>query len=270
MSEGTWLTLHAWNWAPSVLIGVALLAAGYLAATGPLRWRFPGSEPVTRRQTTWFMLGLFVILFALVSPLDFIGDNYLFSSHTIQHILLTLVGPPLLLLGTPGWLLRPVLSWPGMLRLARVLTMPLVAFALFNANFMLWHLPAPYEATLQNEWLHTFEHLLFMATGVILWWPIFSPLEELPRLSYPAQMLYLFMNTFPMTILSAFLTFAPSPLIATYADAPRLFGLTVMGDQELAGLIMWMPGGMIFLVALSAVFFKWAGTEEQPYDSKIV
>jgi putative membrane protein len=208
------------------------------------------------------MGGLLVILFALVSPLDVLGDEYLFSAHMTQHLLITLVGPPLLLAGTPGWLLRPVLAWPAIARLARFLTNPLVAFAVFNGTLMFWHLQSTYELTFVNEAVHVIEHLTFMAAGVIAWWQILSPLSELPRLSYPMQLLFLFFQTFPMTLLSAMIAFAPAPLYAVYAEAPRLFGMSVMVDQEMAGLIMWMPGGMIYLAAMSVVFFKWTRKEE--------
>jgi putative membrane protein len=270
VSDDWTLALTAWNWEPTVLAGVALLAAGYLVLTGPQRWRFPGSSAPSRSQTACFMSGLLVILFALVSPLDTLGDEYLFSAHMIQHLLITFVGPPLLLAGTPGWLLRPALSRPALFRLARFFTNPLLAFAVFNGNFMAWHVPALYSLTLENELLHVVEHLLFMATAVLAWWPILSPLDEMPRLPYPAQILFLFFQMLPMTLLGAMITFAPEPLYPHYVDAPRLFGASIIADQEGAGLLMWMPGGMIYLLAVTVIFFKWVGKEEEPYDRRIV
>ncbi len=255
--------LGAWNWAPSILVGLAGFLGVYLAAIGPLRTRFAASSPVARTQIAWFTAGALVVLLALVSPLDEIGDGYLFSAHMIQHLLLTLVAPPLLLLGTPGWLLRPLLRAGSIRRVLRLLTSPLVAFILFNATFLIWHMPTLYEATLHNEAIHITEHLLFMATAMLNWWPVLGPLPQLPRLSPPTQILYLFLEGVPATILGALIVFAATPLYPTYAAAPRVFGLDSIADQQLAGLVMWMPGGMIYLLALSLVFYTWLQREGQ-------
>jgi cytochrome c oxidase assembly factor CtaG len=262
MSQDLLLALTAWDWQPSVLIGAALLVGVYLGAIGPWRARFRTSRPVGRAQVVWFLLGAFVILFALVSPLDTLGDEYLFSAHMVQHLLLMLVAPPMLLMGTPGWMLRPFLRYPAVARTARVLTVPVMAFGLFSANFLVWHFPVFYEATLHSETVHIVEHLLFMATGVLNWWPILSPLPELPRLPYPGQILYLVLETVPTAALSALLVFSSAVLYPTYAAAPRLFGLSALSDQQIGGLIMWVPGGLIYLGALTAVFFAWFEREE--------
>ncbi len=260
--------LTSWNWAPSIWIGIGLFVGAYLCAVGPLRRRFRSSEPVTRAQVIWFLAGAAVIFLALASPLDDLGDEFLFSAHMVQHLLLALIAPLFLLLGTPGWLLRPLLRYPLVARTARVLTAPLAGFAAFNAVFLIWHLPVLYEATLHNESIHIFEHLLFMATGVLNWWPIVSPMPELPRLSLPAQLLYLFLDGLPMTILGALVVFAPTVLYPTYAAAPRLADLGALADQQIAGLVMWMQGGMIYLVALGVVFFDWLAREERAEQAK--
>ncbi|MDE3089278.1 MAG: cytochrome c oxidase assembly protein [Chloroflexota bacterium] len=254
--------LTDWNWEPSILLGLALLVGAYLGAIGPWRARFQSSEKTERAQITFFLLGAFTLFIALVSPLDEWSDHYLFSAHMVQHILLTLIAPPLLLIGTPGWMLRPLLRFPAVARVARTLTLPVVAFALFNLDFAIWHLPAFYEATLENNTLHIVEHLLFMATGVLNWWPLLGSLKELPRLPAPAQILYLFLEAVPATILGAVFVFAPSPLYPTYVNAPRVFGISAADDQILSGLIMAMPGAMIYLGALSVVFFVWLDREE--------
>jgi putative membrane protein len=211
-----------------------------------------------------------VLLFALVSPLDPLGDEYLFSAHMTQHLLLTLVVPPLLLLGTPDWLLRPVFRYQTVRKAARFLTSPLVAFLLFNAVFMIWHIPAWYEATLHNEDIHIFEHLLFISTGVLNWWPVLGPAPEVPRLPAPAGVLYLFLEGIPTTILAAIITLSPSVLYPTYAVAPRITSLSPLSDQVTAGIIMWMPGGMIYLIGIIAVFLNWVHKEENVGRAKLV
>src|SRR6185503_10529686 len=129
------ISAYAWQWEPSVLVGLALLAAGYLACIGPLRSRFGGSAPVPRVRVQMFLASVLLLFIALVSPLDTLSDRYLLSAHMVQHLLMTLVVPPLLLLGTPGWLLRPLLRPPFATPVGRALTNPVVAFLLFNATF---------------------------------------------------------------------------------------------------------------------------------------
>lgn len=263
MEMSSWEWLVKWSFEPSIWIGVAALVGGYLLASGAWRSRFKDAQPVSRAQNISFLGGAFVLLIALVSPLDEIGDAYLFSAHMIQHLMLTLVAAPLLLIGTPGWMLRPFLGYKAIGAPARLLTMPLIAFALFNLDFMIWHVPALYEATLENQGVHILEHLLFIGTALLNWWPILSPLKELPRLPYPAQILYLFLDAVPSTVLGGILVFAPSVLYATYGAAPRIFGISASDDQLFAGLIMAMPGGMTYLIALSIVFFIWIGREDR-------
>ncbi len=260
MSASFWLT--DWNWEPSIILGLVLLCGIYLYGVGPLRRRFGWASEIDKRQMMLFLSGAFVIFIALASPLDEIGDRYLFGAHMVQHLLLTLVMPPLVLLGTPGWLLRPLLEWRLIAFLTRSITKPIPAYLLFNVIFAAYHVPTLYDLSLQNNTFHIFVHLLLMATAVITWLPILSPLEELPRLPYSHQILYLFFQAIPPTILGAVITFAESVLYPTYLNAPRVFGISAIEDQQAAGLIMWVPGSTIYLFALTIVFFKWFGHED--------
>ena len=250
-----WLT--QWNWEPSILIGTVLITGFYLYAITGLRKKYFPAEHIKRAQITAFLLGVFLMFFALVSPLDELGDSYLFSAHMVQHLFLTIIGPLLLLLGTPGWLLKPLLRNRAIFLIARTLTYPAVAFFLYNADFWLWHAPPLYNATLENEGIHIFEHITFIVFGVINWWPIFSPLEEgLPRLSIGGQILYLFLSGMPTVALGAGLTFLP-PLYAPYLSAPRIWGISPALDQQLGGLIMWIPGNIFYIIIVSILFIRW-------------
>ena len=254
--------LGMWSWEPSILLGIAIFLGLYLAAIGPLRGWFKASSPVPNAQKTWFILGTFCIFLALVSPLDELGDNYLFSAHMLQHSLLVFVVPPLLLAGTPAWL-ADALVRPRLVRtVARTLTHPISAYLLFNLVFAAWHFPAFYEAALENQNIHIFEHLCFMVTAVLNWWPVFSPSTLLPRLSAPVQLVYLFLEGIPCTVLGAVIIFQTTILYTAYASAPALLGVSPMTDQQIAGLIMAMPGAMAYLIAMSVVFFKWQKKEE--------
>lgn len=255
-----WLT--QWNLDPSILIGTALIMGIYLYAVGLLRKPYKLIDGVTRRQVIFFYLGVLVIFFALVSPLDAIGDRYLFSVHMVQHLFLTMVGPPLLLIGTPEVLLKPLIRPRPIFLLAKFLTHPFMAFFLFNADFWLWHVPSLYDATLTHEGIHILEHITFIVFGVISWWPMFSPLtEDLPPLSTGGQVLYLFFSGMPVVALGAGLTFA-GPLYAPYLEAPRLWGLSAATDQQLGGLIMWVPGNIIYIIIVSILFIRWMQKQE--------
>jgi cytochrome c oxidase assembly factor CtaG len=249
-----WLT--AWNWEPSIIIGTVLIVGLYLYGIGPLRRKYQLATEVKRGQVVAFLLGVFIMFLALVSPLDELGDSYLFSAHMVQHLFITLVGPPLLLIGTPAWLLQPLLRKRAVFLIARVLTFPALAFLLYNADFWLWHAPPLYNATLENQGIHILEHVTFIVFGILNWWPIFSPSEELPRLSLGGQILYIFLTGMPTVALGAGLTFFP-PLYAPYLAAPRIWGLSAAVDQQLGGLIMWIPGNIFYIVIVSILFIQW-------------
>jgi putative membrane protein len=199
---------------------------------------------------------MFIMFLALVSPLDELGDSYLFSAHMVQHLCLTIVGPPLLLIGTPGWLVDSLLRKPVIFSIVRAMTFPAVAFFLFNFDFWLWHAPPLYNATLENQNIHILEHVTFIVFGVLNWWPIFNPSALLPRLSIGGQVLYLFLSGMPTVALGAGLTFFP-PLYAPYLAAPRIWGLSPASDQQLGGLIMWVPGNIAYIFVVSILFIRW-------------
>ncbi len=254
-----WLT--AWDWEPTIVIGAALVAGLYLYAIGPLRKRC-AFQAARKGQIFAFLLGAGLMVLALVSPLDELGDTYLFSAHMVQHLVLTIVGPPLLLIGTPEWFFRPIARNKMLFAIARCLTYPAVAFVLFNADFFIWHAPALYNVTLANQNIHIVEHLTFIFFGLLNWWLIFSPSKDLPRLSIGGQILYLFLSGMPVVLLGAGLTFA-SPLYAPYIAAPRVWGISAATDQQLGGLIMWVPGNIIIIIIMSALFLRWMQKKEK-------
>jgi putative membrane protein len=179
-----------------------------------------------------------------------------------QHMLLMLILPPLLLLGVPAWLVRRALRVRGVTPLARALTHPLVAFVVYNVVFLGWHLPVFYNWALVDHDLHIVQHLMFLAAATMMWWPVVNPAPELQRVPEGLlQMAYLFAFAVPATAVSAFITLSDSVLYPFYEEAPRLFGLTALEDQRLGGLLMWIPGMLIFWVAITAVFFRWTKDE---------
>lgn len=254
-----WLT--QWNWEPSILIATVLITGLYLYAIGPLRKRYFPEEPVKTGQTVSFLLGIFFMFLSLVSPLDELGDSYLFSAHMVQHLVLTMIGPPLLVIGTPGWFIKPLVRNKIAFRVAKALTYPAVAFVLYNVDFWLWHAPPLYNATLENQNIHILEHLTFIIFGILNWWPMFSQSKDLPRLSIGGQVLYLFLSGMPSVLLGAGLTFSP-PLYAPYIAAPRVWGISAATDQQLGGLIMWVPVSISYIVVMSVLFIRWMQQQE--------
>src|SRR3972149_6497871 len=181
----------AWNSDPTVVAGVAALGGLYVAALR--RGRAQGRR-VKGVKVVSFFAGLAVLLGSLTGPLHDLADYYLFSAHMVQHLLLVFAMPPLLLYGTPGWMLSPLLRSPLVLRVGRRLTRPSGDFASFNLVLVGWPLPPLYNLAMDHHGVHIVQHLMIMIASVILWWPVMSPSHELPRSPYPVQMLYLFVG----------------------------------------------------------------------------
>jgi putative membrane protein len=245
---------------PSTVIGLAALAGLY--EWGARRVGRPLALSPSPVRRLCFYAALAVIFLSLNGPLHDLSDYYLFSAHMVQHLLLTLVMPPLLLWGVPGWMVRPLLRARPLAAAARAVTRPTRAFVIFNVVVAAWHLPPVYNTAMAYHSVHILQHLMFMSAAVLMWWPLLSPLPELPRLSYPGQMLYCFLMSIPMSIVAIYVAMADRVLYPAYAAAPRLWGVTPLTDQHIGGLIMWVPGGLFFYVVMSFVFFQWAQKQE--------
>jgi putative membrane protein len=256
LHAGLQIGLDQWTIHWSTVIGLAALGALYLWRAGQARPEANEIAPTTGQRISFFT-GLLVIFLSLNGPLHDLSDYYLFSAHMVQHLLLTLVMPPLLLAATPGWMLRPALRHRAVRAVARRITTVTASYLIFNVVLAAWHIPALYNTAIAYHPVHITQHLMFMVAAVLMWWPLLSPLPELPRIAYPAQMLYCFVMMIPMTIVAIYITMADHALYPAYAAAPRTWGLSPMEDQLVGGLIMWVPGSLFFLGVMSVVFFKW-------------
>lgn len=253
----------------STVIGLAALGGAYLwrARRGPSAADSIGNATghkvgegivtPTSGQRAAFFVALAIIFLTLNGPLHDLSDFYLFSAHMIQHLVLTLIVPPLLILGTPGWMLRPLLRNPIVFRIGKLTTSIAACFLIFNGVLAFWHLPPMYNLALASHPIHILQHLMFLVASVFMWWPLTSQLPELPRASYPAQMMYCFLLTVPMGVIAIFVSMAEDLLYPAYAIAPRIWGMSPMQDQQYGGLIMWIPGSLFFYGVMSVVFFKW-------------
>jgi putative membrane protein len=227
----------------------------------------------SRAQAAAFLASVGVLVLALLSPLDLLADQYLFSAHMLQHLLLVMAVPPLLLAGLPVQWLHGV-TRPPLALVERFVGQPLVALGAFSVCFGLWHVPNLYEAALREERVHVLEHLSFLATATLFWWPVIQPAVASARLGYLGRMVYLFVASAPNSAIGALLTLAPAPLYATYATRPDSgghglhvlvrdgLGLSPLADQQLGGLLMWIPGGLLYLLAIWVLGLRWISAEE--------
>ena len=246
------LALDSWTIHPSTVIGLTALGWLYFR-----RARSAEGAGPSIAQRVGFTSGLVLLFVILNGPLHDLSDFYLFSGHMVQHLIMELIVPPLLITGTPGWMLRPALQWPVVRWLAPRITTGAMAFAIFNVTLCAWHIPALYNLALLHHNVHIVQHLTFLVASVLMWWPFLSPLPELPRLSFPGQMLYCFLMTLPMSVVAIYIAMADTVLYPLYASSPRLWGITPKMDQLIGGLIMWIPGGLFFYGVMTVVFFRW-------------
>ena len=266
------IRLPPWHAHPDVWLLVVVVEGAYLWALS--RWRpeaMPGSEqldpPVRTRHVACFTLGMVAIWVASDWPIHDLAERYLFSVHMFQHMLISLVAPPLLLLGMPSWLLRRLIAPRPVNWAVRNLARPFYALVIFNAVIVFTHWPVVVDGVLAHHAIHFLSHVLLFGAAMLMWWPVVSPLPEMPTLSYPGRMVYLFLQSIVPTVPASFLTFGSSPLYRFYTHVPRIWGVSVMSDQMVSGLIMKLGGGAILWSVLAVVFFKWFALEEKGWDA---
>jgi len=251
-----------WHFHADVALLVLLLEGAYLYAVTHIRQRVADVGRIKRSQVITFSLGVLVLYIGAGTPIHDLSERYLLSVHMFQHLLFTLVAAPLLLAGTPAWLWQALLRGPRTMKIARVLTYPLLAFALFNATLLLTHLPPTVDLSLRHHFFHLFVHVVLVATALLMWWPILSPMPELPPLSSPGQMAYLFLQSLLPAVMASFITFSDTVVYSFYAQAPRIWGISPLADQQIAGGLMKLLGSVILWLFIAVAFFKWYGREE--------
>jgi cytochrome c oxidase assembly factor CtaG len=239
---------------PGALVSLLLLGMVYARGVRAVWARAGRGRGVRISQVAAFGAGLLSVLLALETPLDVLSEA-LFAAHMVQHLLLMLVAAPLLALGAP----RVALAWGAPpTRLWRLVpSRPAVAFALHGLALWAWHVPMLYEAALANRAIHAAEHASFLATGALFWWTLFHR-------GYGLGVLYVFGMAVQSTILGALLTFARAPWYTSHLGSTAAWGLTPLEDQQLAGLIMWVPGGLIYLAAALTLFGLWLNAGAGP------
>ncbi|MEJ2011697.1 MAG: cytochrome c oxidase assembly protein [Anaerolineales bacterium] len=262
----TWdVITQLWELQPSVLTGCLLLLAGYL-------WLTHG-EP--RSKSLLFAAGDAVLAFALVSPLDLLGDDYLFSAHMLQHLLIMLVAAPMMVAGLPASLVERAQQHTFLARAMDVLGNPVLDWFIMALILWGWHAPVLYNAALASEGVHILEHLMMLAAGLMFFWPILNPLPE-RRIQPLAVVPYAFTGAISNSILGILLTFTPVGLYPAYVNPTdeigilklirQGWGLTAEIDQQVGGLLMWVPGGLVFLSMVLVGLTRWYAEEGKLED----
>jgi putative membrane protein len=262
-------SLASWSWEPSVLIGLGSIVAAYIIGLRRFRPQTLWQEhTVSLREITCFGAGVALMVLALVSPLDTLSND-MFSAHMVQHMLLVYIVPPLLLTGMPAWLLRPFLSIPVVAKIWSICVSFVPATVIFNGILVLWHMPMLWGMALVDPKIHALEHLMFLFAGIVVWWPIYGNSVEVPRMAYPSQMLFLFVQSLVPAIIGAFITFSTIVVYPLYGETPKLWGMSAIGDQQLAGLIMKLLGMIYLWILFTIKFFQWFSHEEHE-DEKMI
>ncbi len=255
----------AWHPHWDVWLVVGLLAFSYGYAHLRIRPHIPGAS--TSRQQIWQFVAGLVALWAVSDwPIHDIGERSLFAFHMVEHLVISLVAAPLLLLGVPTWMARLVGERSRLVAVVRPLSRPLPAFFLFNAVLAGLHWPTVIRAMVTNEFAHLGVHVALFATAILMWLPVLSPLPEVPRVSRPVGMMYLFAQSLIPTVPASFLIFGQTPLYDVYVVSPKLWNWDPMLDQAVAGIIMKLGGGLLLWTTITVMFFRWYG-EERRWDA---
>lgn len=248
------------QWSPPVVLTAAVVCAGIVYTRGWFTIRKTRTSLFPRWRLATFLLGLGIIWVAIASPLDGFADALL-SAHMVEHLMLMSFVPPLLLLGYPAVpllrgipralsasLLGPLLRCKALRTVGHIVTTPLVAWMAMNFVFLGWHIPAAYDFALEHEHWHEFEHVCFLASSILFWWPLIRPWPGSER--YPGWYMipYLIGADIVNTALSAFLAFCDRPVYSYYLQRPNLFHLSPLDDQRLGAVVMWVIGSLVFLI----------------------
>ena len=267
--------LSSWSFEPEIVAGIVLAAGLYAVGRWRLRRRGRGRFRLPTWRAVAFVLGLGTVAVALLSPLSAFSE-LLLSMHMAQHLLLVIVAAPLIWLGAP---LLPVLwalplGWRkafGRLLVAgspvhgifHFLTTPVIALAIYLIVLAAWHVPPFYDAAQGRSSLHDVEHLMFFGAALIFWWSVVHPTGGRRRLGYGVAVLYIMPAMLEGNLIGALLTFSSEPLYETYQLAPRVFGLTAVQDQQIAGLLMWVVGGLLLLIPIFVLVYLLVGGEDE-------
>jgi putative membrane protein len=281
-------------WNPVFIAVMLLLTGGYLLLAGPITDRYGGGESVSWGKKLLFVLGIIFLYFAQGGPIDLLG-HMMFSFHMISMALSYLVAPPLLLLGTPTWILRVIIKFltGSPLRHLKFLAKPIVSTVLFNGLFSFYHIPVIHDYVMLNFGVHRLYYAILFITSLLMWWNLTNPLPKSAEVQSLKKIGFIFLNMVLLTPACGLIIFAGEPLYATYSDpdvwvramgycipgdtsyllsqfgGPQFFGyLEPKVDQMAGGIIMKFLQEIIFASMLAVVFYQWSRQENRERDEE--
>ncbi len=226
--------------------------------------------PTTRRQIFLFLAGWLLLWVGLDWPIGALAAGYLLSVKTVQYLLIGYIAPGLMLLGMPRWLLRRMIRPHWAFRVAKILTRPLIPLAIANTVLVVSHTPAVING-LGGSQLGVFAmDATLVVSGLVFWWPALGRVPELNPISYPGRIGYLALNLLLPTVPASFFTFSQYPIYTLYELAPRVGSISAVSDQQLAGLVMKVAGGLLILGVMSVMFLRWYSAEEREQERIVV
>lgn len=257
--------MNWWHWhtEPELIGGLLAIAWLYAVWTGPWRDRLAPGRPYPFREAACFYSGLILMYLTVGSPLDYLGEIYLFSAHMLQHVLLMYPVPILLVWGLPDWLTRPLLQKKWVARPFSVFTHPIIAAAVFVITLTAWHVPALYEFALRSRLVHNIEHITMFGSAYFIWWLIFSRSSVFPALGWGAQILFIFVVSLGKVPVAAVLTFSSEVLYPTYEFAPRITALSAIDDQITGGAIKTLLAKFFGIFIIARAFYYWTKESEK-------
>ncbi|MDP2290875.1 MAG: cytochrome c oxidase assembly protein [Actinomycetota bacterium] len=227
----------------------------------------PGEQVISRRNLWSFIAAMLLLFVGSTWPLHQIAEGYLYSAHMLQHMMLSYFMPPLVLLATPEWLLRVLVGDGRTYRVVRFFSTPVVAAVLFNAMVMVSHIPGVVNASTTNGPLHYFMHFAIVSTALLMWMPVVGPFKEL-HMKPVGKMIYLFLQSVVPTVPAAWLALAEGTVYDHYGDEPvRVWGINPIDDQQIAGLIMKVGGGIFLWTVVITMFVKRFGKSPDTENS---
>lgn len=241
---------------PEVWVLMAAIIVGY--------WYLVRKGPVSRKQVAQFSAGWLILWIGADYPIHDIGEKYLFSVHMFQHLLFSLIAPGLLILGIPDWLQKKLWGSGWQAAALRRLGKPLIAGGLYTVWLVFSHWPKLVDYALAHEPAHFLMHLMLFSTASLMWFPVLNRNPDLPTMTPPLRMLYVFLQSVVPTVPASFFTFSDGVFYKTYANAPRPFkGISAIADQQIAAGIMKVYGGLVLWLIIAAMFFRWTAADER-------
>lgn len=251
-------------WNPEILLLVIVLGGVYLAIIGPWQKRFAEADAVSGKKKAAFLSGLALFYLAQGSPINYYGHHYMFSLHMVQQSFVYLIVPPLLLIGTPQWLLARMFPQGWARKILAFFTHPILGAVTFNLLFSLYHLPFIFDEIMQSAAAMAMYHLVLFFAAFMMWWPIVSPLSEQAQLSDLRKIAYIFANSVLITPACALIIFSDSQLYESYRHVPELImGHSAFEDQRLGGVLMKLIQEAVYSSILAYTFFRWYKKERE-------